>query len=450
MTETLTVRELCNTVRAAVAEAFPDEVWVKGTISGLTRSANGHVYFDLVEATDDVGGATTDLLPVALFASARNRVNAILRKSGAVRMHDGLEIRIRGAVAYYPPQGRIQLVMSLIDPAHTLGQLALARQALIAELDQEGLLGANAATTLSPVPLRVAVVTSAGSAAHADFVDELRASGHPFVITLYDTRVQGIDAVPSLADGIRRAAADDVDVVAVVRGGGARTDLAAYDNERVARAIATASIPVIVGVGHETDRAVADDVAHTSAKTPTAAAAMLVGVVDAFRARVDDAANRLVRVASAEVMRAEAEVANRSRSLQQATHEAVVAGRQQMVDRGRRLTTAATTSIDRGQFALEERQRRVGRTPAPTLDRAAATLDRLEVALAGHDPARLLARGWSLTHTEAGDLVRTADEVDDGAILVTTTASGQVISTVNQVKLPTPEAGTDAGADQRS
>ncbi|MEL7158407.1 MAG: exodeoxyribonuclease VII large subunit, partial [Actinomycetota bacterium] len=184
MAETLTVRELCTAVSAVVAEGLPDEVWVKGAISGLKRSANGHVYFDLIDPTDDVGAATGELLPVALFAANKHRVNSILRKSGAVRMTDGLEIRIRGRVAFYPAQSRIQLIMSLIDPAYTTGQLAVARQALLDQLRAEGVLGRNATRAFPVLPLRVGLVTSDQSAAFADFEHELAASGYAFSILL--------------------------------------------------------------------------------------------------------------------------------------------------------------------------------------------------------------------------------------------------------------------------
>ena len=319
MTETFTVRELCTALSAAVSSAFPDEVWVQGSISSLTRAANGHVYFDLVDPADDLGSATPGLLPVTLFSSDRQRVNAILRKAGNIRMSDGVEIRIRGRVAYYPPQGRVQLRMSLIDPAYTVGQMAAARQALLDALAVEGLLNAQRGLALPVPPLRVALLTSAGSAAHADFAHELAQSGYPFEITLYDCRVQGIDAVPSIVEAITLAATRPADgsghgtqdgaggapsvpppdVIVLVRGGGARTDLAAFDHERVARAIATCPLPVLVGVGHEIDRSVADEVAHLSAKTPTATAALLVDAVRAFHQEVEQAAARLAGLASA-------------------------------------------------------------------------------------------------------------------------------------------------------
>jgi exodeoxyribonuclease VII large subunit len=410
VSETFTVGELCTALSTAVATAFPDEVWVKGSISSLTRSANGHVYFDLVDPADDLGSAAPGLLPVALFASDRNRVNAILKKAATIRMSDGVEIRIRGRVAYYPPQGRIQLRMSLIDPAYTVGQMAAARQTLLATLAAEGLLHANRRLELPTPPLRVALVTSEGSAAHADFIHEVALGGYPFEVELYDCRVQGVDAVPSIVEAITRAGAGvaSLDVVVLIRGGGARTDLAAFDHERVARAIAACPLPVLVGVGHEIDRSVADEVAHTSAKTPTAAAAVLVDAVRSFHSNVEQAAARLAALATARLDAATGYLAGSGGRLVSATN-ALLASHDGQLDR-------QGTQI---QFLAQR-----------YLERSAATVNQAELRLRSFDPAVLLARGWSITHTAEGELVRHALDVSPGTTLVTTVSTGRLVSTV--------------------
>ena len=132
------------------------------------------------------------------------------------------------------------------------------------------------------MPLRVGLVSSAGTAAYRDFAHGLETSGYAFRVALCDVRVQGDAASRRIVWGLRRLARLDLDVIAVVRGGGARSDLAPFDTEIVARAITEMPVPVITGIGHETDRTIADDVAHTCAKTPTAAAATLDEAVDAY------------------------------------------------------------------------------------------------------------------------------------------------------------------------
>jgi exodeoxyribonuclease VII large subunit len=403
-----------------VERTFPDEVWVQGAISGLKRPANGHVYFDLIDPVEEYGTASGNLAPVVLFASDKHRVNGILRKSGGIRMSDGVEIRIRGRVSFYPRQGRVQLVMSLIDPAFTMGRMARARAALLETLRDEGLLGANGRLEIPALPLRIGLVTSAGSAANADVADELAASGYRFEIVVFDTRVQGADAVAGLSDAIETAGRADLDVVAVVRGGGARTDLAAFDHEEVARAIALCPRPVVVGVGHEIDRSVADEVAHTSAKTPTATAAVLIDAVRAFEDRVEVAATGLAARAAERLEAAQADLTTDGRRLVQASERALE----------RSSTTVA---------ALADRLRSEGHRAG---ERAGHLVDRAELRLRAFDPAINLERGWSITHRDDGRLARAVEELELGSTLVTTLASGTVTSTITALS-PGPHRPTE-------
>ncbi len=421
---TLTVGQLCRLVDGAIEQAFPDEVWVQGAISSLSRSANGHVYFDLVDPSGEVGASTGATLPVALFASTRNLVNRILRKAGGVRMHDGIEIRIRGRVAYYPPQGRVQLIMSLIDPQFTLGQMAEARTALLERLAASGLLERNQELAIPALPLRVALITSGGSAAFHDLVDELDASGHPFRITLLDSRVQGPEAVESLADSVTASNDLDVDVTVIVRGGGARGDLVAFDHERVAEAVARCRHPVIVGIGHEIDRSVTDEVANTSAKTPTACAGVLIAAVDRFVARLDAATARLDGLAGLHLA-----------SAQDRLHR-----------NGSRLVQAARRTVERNRIDLDHGRRRLARSPGLVVERSDATLTTASARLAALDPAVALRRGWTITRTDAGELVRSVTDVTDGTLLRTTTMDGMITSRVVE-EPPTSDASeTEAGS----
>lgn len=174
---TFTVGELIDQANVALAGMFPGEVWVEGEIHNKGRpSAAGHTYFSLVEARTDplTGRKQNATINVALFNKARDRVNRHLRRAhGQVRMDDGVRVRLRGTVAIYPASSTFQMVMVGIDPTFTLGSLAAERAALLGRLENEGLIGANAARPLNPLPLRVTLIASRGSAAEADFLHEL-------------------------------------------------------------------------------------------------------------------------------------------------------------------------------------------------------------------------------------------------------------------------------------
>jgi exodeoxyribonuclease VII large subunit len=429
--ETFTVGELCASIERAVRAGFPTEVWVAGAISGITRSATGHVYFDLVEP-GALGDTVTASVPVVLFSARRRLVNQILTRSGGgVRMTDGTEIRIRGEVGFYPRGGRVQLVMSLIDPAYTLGQLAQARLRLLGQLEAEGLLGANRRHPFPVLPLRVALVTSDGSAAHADFHHELARSGYRFELQVIDARVQGPDAAQQLVWALREAVAWGPDVVALVRGGGARTDLVAFDHEAVVRAVAACPVPVITGIGHETDRSVCDEVAHTAAKTPTACAGLLVGLVREFAARVEAAAERLVLVAGARLEAAEGDLAGRAQRAGRAGQVALARADAGLGDRARRLRRAGRRAHQRHHEHLGVLSGRLRRAAPGALERATHPVTLAEVRLRAVDPTEALRRGWSITRTAGGRLVTDPAEVVHGERLVTTLAGGELTSVVD-------------------
>ncbi len=406
----LSVLDVCRLVERTVDDAFPDEVWVRGVLSGITRSAAGHVYFDLVDPID-LGRSPEAVLPVALFANAKQRVNAILRRTNATRMDDGVEVRIRGKVAYYPRQGRVQLIMSLIDPAFTLGQLEAAKAVLLAELAALGVLDTNRRLPFPVLPLRIGLVTSAASAAEADFLTHLEQSGHPFTVVGFDTRVQGDGAVGELVAAITEAGRrSDLDVVCIVRGGGARTDLVAFDHRDVALAVAACPIPVMVGIGHEIDTSVIDSVAAVSTKTPTACAAHLIQAVDDYRRILDDAHRRLVLLTQNHLDRHRQRISLAAAGLH-------------------RLSSRATR---RHHLMLELASPRLTTSVSRTLERARHRLETAELRISAVDPAKALERGWSITHTTEGTLVRTGRDVAVGTGLVTTLARGRIMSTVTE------------------
>jgi exodeoxyribonuclease VII large subunit len=410
---TFSVAELADVLTMWTRRAFPDEVWVRGEIRNLSRPNSGHVYFTLVEC--DERQQVMASMPVMLSRVVRPEINAILvRAGGRVRMADGAEVRIRGRVTWFTPRGQLQLLMTGVDPDYTLGRLAAERERLLRALEAEGLLGRNGRLLMPPVPIVVGLVTSAGSAAEADFLDELRASGLGFRVLRGDTRVQGLDAPASIVATLRSVARRAPDVIALVRGGGARTDLVAFDDELVARAIAALDVPVITGIGHEVDRSIADEVAHTALKTPTACAQHLISAVRSF---VDSLDGMWTAVASRAVRRLDREDDRVTRH----TREVVVAARG--------CVRLATQRVD-------VRSGRVGGAARGQVRAAARHLDGCDARVRALDPAATLARGWSITRRADGGLVRSPADAPAGTALRTTIAGGEVRSTVD---------GKDAG-----
>lgn len=428
---TWSVTELHAAIEGLLDHVFSEEIWVEGELRNLNRSRRGHVYFDLVDpgAPDD---ATRPMLAVTLFDRERQAVNRFLtEQGGAVRMVDGVQVRIRGRLGTYPARSTLQLRMSWIDPAFTLGVLGMERDRVLAALSADGLLGANGRVPLAVPSLRVALVTSVGSAAHADALDELRRSGIGFRVSVVDARTQGLDAERSLVRALRVAETLRVDVVALVRGGGARTDLAAFDSELVARTIASLRVPVVTGIGHEIDRTVADEVAHTSHKTPTACAAALVGAAREAHAALHDAWVRVRSAASGRVVRADQQLEQRCRDAARAAQRHLERDAHRVRSLSTRVASAAPRVLGRADATLTGTARRVGPGADRLLRRRAESLGGLAARARSHDPVRMLARGWSVTRGPDGAVLRSVDGLGAGDRITTTLADGTFSAVVD-------------------
>jgi exodeoxyribonuclease VII large subunit len=425
---TFGVAELNQTISDALGGTFPTPVWVRGEVQALHVSRNQHTYFELVEKherRDQVRAA----IRVALFRDDRAGVNRALRDAG-LRLADGVEVRIRARVDFWPPAGRLQLVMTAIDPTFTVGRLAADRDRILRALAAEGVLRRNAALTLPVVPLRIGLVTSGGSAAYRDFVHELESTAYAFRVVHCDVRVQGAAASRRLVWALRRLAQQELDVIVVVRGGGARSDLAPFDAEIVARAITEMPVPVVTGIGHETDRTIADDVAHTSVKTPTAAGVLLVELVDAYVERLAYVTHRVSLRARGACAVARREVSGVARRLNRVVPAALDreirlldAHRRRAVESGRRGTRGAVRVAAGREERIVAGARRSVRAERVRIDAAEARLRAL-------DPRRVLERGYTITRDTKGQVVRAAVAAPAGSLLVTETADGEIRSRV--------------------
>lgn len=405
----VTVAELGALVEEGLRTLFPDELWVEGQISNLHLARSGHTYFDLIEPNDQPGEAPTALFSVTLWKGNRPGVERTLAEAGGVALEDDLVVRLRVDLRFYAPRGRLQLNMTGIDPAFTLGRLAAERDRLLRTLADEGLLERNAGLMVPVPPLRVGLVTSVGSAAHADFCTELERSGVGFTILERDVRVQGGGSALDVAEGLRVVATHRPDVIALVRGGGSAADLATFDAEVVARTIAALDIPVFTGIGHEIDRSVADEVAHTAFKTPTACAAAIVA---SAREVLDD----LLALRTAVVVQA---------------RRALTSAADRQDDLAVRLRRSAEAGLSRQGERLDSAAGRLVRSTTVALSRHGDQLTALTARLRALDPAAILARGWSITRRAGGDLVRSTTDVRGGDALETRFADGTVRSTVD-------------------
>jgi exodeoxyribonuclease VII large subunit len=429
---TYTVGELAEAINDALRRGFSDGVWVRGEISGWSDRGQ-HAYFTLV---DDDG--TKAAVNVQFFANARMRLRPLLRKH-RLRLADGMKVRVFGYLDYYAPTGRIGLKMTGIDPKYTLGDIAQSRDEVIRRLVADGLLDANKRRPLSPIPLRIGVVTSVGTAAWHDFHDELQRSALGFSLTVIDTRVQGEFAEQMITAAIVTLSQRvDLDALVLIRGGGARNELAVFDAERIARAIASSPVPVLTGLGHEVDRSVADEVAHTTLKTPTACAGELIARAARYSADAEAAFASIVRESRHALGTATNDLSETAHRIARRTHAAVERADERLAMRVDRLARSAPASLAREDERLVAIGERVLARAGTVVERSASRLDVLAARVAALDPAVQLARGWSITRDADGRVVRSTDDLARDDIITIAVADGLITSTVIDTNRTTP------------
>src|SRR5688572_31082784 len=281
-----TVSELTAGIRALIETKF-GEVWLEGEISNCKVWNTGHMYFTLKD-----GGAQ---MKAVMFRTAVRYLR--------FKPEDGLHVVARGRLSVYEPKGEYQIVCEHMEP-HGLGALQLAFEQLKKKLQAQGLFDAARKRPLPALPRRIGIVTSLDGAALRDILKVLRRRAPNASVLIRPARVQGEDAAADVATALRMIGkVPGVDVVIVGRGGGSIEDLWAFNQERVARAIAACPVPVISAVGHETDVTIADFVADLRAPTPSAAAEMVVAANDEFCHRIDRLTGRLRAAARASLQR---------------------------------------------------------------------------------------------------------------------------------------------------
>ena len=440
---TYTVGELAGAINDVLGRGFRDGVWVRGEISGL-QNRGPHTYFSLVEDGDDGKAA----INVQLFAPAKNRITPMLRKF-RLELRNGMKVRIHGHLDFWAQGGRLGLKMLSIDPKYTIGDIAQSRDEVVRRLVADGLLDENKRRHLSEVPLRIGVVTSVGTAAWHDFHDEIERSGFGFRLSVVDARVQGDLAENMVTAGIARLGLrGGLDAIVVIRGGGARNELAVFDSEKIARIIATCPVPVLTGLGHEVDRSVADDVAHTALKTPTACAGALIERVAAYSAATEHAHRAIVQASSTLLERATNGLSDTAHRIARRTHAAVERADERLTMRVERIVRDVPTVLRREQLAVDHRAVRLVERPTALLDRATQRLDVLQARVGSLDPAVQIARGWTITRRADGSVVRSVDDVAVDDVLTTVLADGTVSSSVvaaRRADPPTDPTGERTG-----
>ena len=382
--EKYSLKELCDWIQEIVENDLPNRYWVCAEIASM--SVRGHCYMELVEKAEN--GILAAKVRATCWSNVYHLLSAYFQQETGQVLHIGLQVMLEVSVEFHAVYG-LSLNVWNIDPTYTLGDLAKQRQATIQQLTEDGVMDLQKALQIPSLPRRVAVISSADAAGYGDFCDQLKHNrfGFKFHVQLYPAVVQGDTAARSVVQALNSIAAleEEWDVVIIIRGGGASTDMSCFDDYNLASHCAQFPLPIIAGIGHTRDVSVVDMVVHTSVKTPTAAAEWLIERV----------AEQVERVGSLMLR------------LQRATQNAV--------------------SREKNRLLLYEQQ--IFNAVRGKAVRERGKLDLWMKTIELHSPERIFKMGYSLTMVN-GKMVRSQSEVNEGDMLETHLHDGVIQSVV--------------------
>jgi exodeoxyribonuclease VII large subunit len=457
-----TVRALVSAVRSHIEREYSD-CWVEGEISNLRIPDSGHLYFTLKEESAQIR--------VVMFRSSAK----LLR----FRPENGLHVTVRGRITVYEDRGELQISAEFMEPRGA-GALQLAFEQLKARLQAEGLFEASRKRPIPPLPQKIGIITSPQGAALRDILNILARRHHSANVLIYPAQVQGDSAPGEVMAGLRYFHQEqrhqelryqdlrrggEVEVIIIARGGGSAEDLAGFNHEGLARAVADSKIPVISAIGHETDFTILDFVADLRAPTPSAAAELVIRSRQEIEAQAEDLYRRLERGLRYRLLMARQELTERAQHGAFARMMDGIHRRQQKVDEQRfRLEKAERQLLERCHRRCEnvsatvrhyDARRRLAairqQLQAQVANLAAIThtrllesrgaLDRHTASLEALSPLAILNRGYALVFDAKGRLVKDAARVKVGDELSARLARGRVRARVTATERSEPDSG---------
>ena len=407
--ETLTLLELNGRVKSTLQFEMPDAYWVQAEISGISPSGQGHCYLELVQK-DTTGRTFLAKAKANIWRNTWLKIKPYFEAETGETLKVGMKVLLQVTVTFHEVYG-YSLVVLDIDPTYTMGDMARRRKEILDQLTKDGVIGLNQELEIALLPQRIAVISSATAAGWGDFRNQLENNvyGFRFYVKLFQAAMQGDDVERSVIAALDAVAArrDDFDLVVIIRGGGAVSELSCFDSYNLAYNIANFPLPVITGIGHERDDTVADVVAHTKVKTPTAAAEFIIN-------RVFDTAQVLETL---------------SRRLGDSVLNRMNAENVRLERLAQKLPSLFVVLKVRNEQMLENIWNRSVTGVRNMLTNKNHKLELLEKSITAADPALILKRGFSLTRHN-GRVVTSASDLKPGDRLTTVLADGSIESEI--------------------
>lgn len=409
MNEVLTLFELNSLVHEVIEDNFDEQYWVVGELSDVSTPAfGGHFYGELVQK-DEESDRIVARARITCWARNYNMIRLRFQKEAGETLRKGLQVKLLVEVNFHEQYGYSLNVVD-IDSTFTLGDLAKRRREILQQLEKDGILHDNQSLPLPRMLKRIAVISSATAAGYGDFCHQLEENdyGFHFEVQLFPAVMQGEQVPESIIAALEEIREEPpFDLVVIIRGGGASSDLSDFDSYELAACIALYPLPVLTGIGHERDETVLDYVAHTKVKTPTAAASFIIEHQADEAALLDDLYQRITHSAKEQIQREKQRLEHQRAVLPLLFMGFYQKGENRLVLLSQRLSNSAKQSLEREKHSLQLMQQRLNSL----------------------DPRLLLKRGYTIT-TCGGKLVRSIEGLAEGEVLTTQTEKGEIYSKV--------------------
>ena len=407
--EAISLYELNHYIRQSLRTALPDAYWVQAELSEVREAYNGHCYIELVQKAEQ-GNTFIAKARGTIWANIYKMLKPYFENATGQCFTAGIKVLLQVTVDFHEQYG-LSLTVHDIDPTYTLGDMARRRREILMQLEAEGVLTLNKELPMPQIPQRVAVISAAGAAGYGDFCDQLMNNPYGFVFypRLFPAVMQGDRVEESIIAALDSIAAESDlwDVVVIIRGGGATSDLSGFDTYLLAANCAQFPLPIITGIGHERDDTVLDVVAHTRVKTPTAAAEYLI-------AQLVDAAEMLNELID---------------TLTICVNERMHREENRLAQLATRLPSLFALVNTRQQHRIEQLEQRMRTALQQTLVKQTHRLQLIEKIIEGASPQLMLQRGYTITRCN-GKVVNGVAALAKGSVLTTEFADGEAQSIV--------------------
>lgn len=408
--ETLSLFELNSLVRRSLEQCLPGEYWVQAELSDARSNVTGHCYLEFIQK-DPRSNNLIAKTRGTVWSPTYRLLKPYFEETTGQLFTSGIKVLVKVSVQFHELYGYSLTVLD-IDPAYTLGDIARHRREILLQLEEEGVLTLNKELEMPELPQRIAVISSASAAGYGDFCHQLQNNPYGFYFSteLFPALMQGNQVEESVLSALDRVNArlNDFDVVVIIRGGGATSDLSGFDTYLLAAACAQFPLPVITGIGHERDDTVLDSVAHTRVKTPTAAAELLIQ-------RMIEAATYLEGL---------------SARLHEGARNLLVQEQNKLKYYQIQIPALVGRRLGEARFSFLAIQKDLTRVSSSFVSSEQHRLALLRQRISDASPERLLSRGYSIT-LKNGKIVTDASQLLPGDEITTRLDKGSVTSTVN-------------------